>query len=86
MDFGTVIDETTGEIMKFDRVGFARNPSNSAYDECYINAQCRQPLYELNKLGNPRLQETFPEMIDFLKSFEMTTNDANDILLYYVVV
>ena len=68
--------------MEFDRVGFPRNPSNSAKDICYIEGQCRQPLVELNKIGNPRLDDTFPEMIDFLKRFEMTTNDANQILLY----
>ena len=74
-DFGIVINEThaiasnSETIMEFDRVGFARNPSNTAYDECYKQAQCRQPLFELNKLGNPNLYNTFPEMIDFLKSF-----------------
>ena len=82
VDFGTIINETTQEIMEFDRVGFARNPSNTANDECYIEAKCRQPLFELSKLGNSRLQDTFPEMITFLKSFAMSTNDANQILLY----
>ena len=81
-DFATVINESTGEIMEFQRVAFERNPSNTVYDECYAVAQCRQPLVTLSKIGNPELETRFPEMVDFLNGFTMDATDVNEILAY----
>ena len=68
--------------MEFQRVAFERNPSNTVYDECYSKAKCRAPLIQIQKIGNPKLSETFPEMVDFLNKFVMDATDVNNILEY----
>ena len=82
VDFGTVLNGTDNQVMQFERIAFARNPSNTVDDECWEAGQCRQPFLQLNKLGNPLLDDTFPEILEFLDNFEMTSADVNEILLY----
>merc|ERR1719203_2402577 len=38
----------------------------------------------LLKLGNPNLRESFPEMLNFLHSFKMTTSEVNFIIMEHI--
>ena len=69
--------------MKFERIALPRNPNNDVQDTCYVEGECTFPLSPLLKIGNPKLQTTFPEMYDFLLGFQMYTNDVNDIIAYH---
>ena len=73
---------TNETFLEFERVSFARNPTNTFDDECYIDGECRSPISLIEKLGNPKLEETFPEMLDFLDNFDMTSTDVNEIIAY----
>lgn len=68
--------------MEFQHVAFDRNPSNTVTDECFIEGTCREPLIQLSKIGNGRLESEFPEIVDFLFKFKMNSQDLLDILLY----
>ncbi len=71
-DFATPLNDSTDEIMEYQRIAFPRNPSNNVADPCYLRNECMSPLTELRKIGNARLYHTFPEMVTWAASFKMT--------------
>ena len=67
--------------MEFQQVAFGRNPSNTVTDECFVEGTCREPIIQLSKIGNGRLETEFPEIVDFLFAFAMDSSDLLDVLL-----
>lgn len=80
VDFATILNESTGEIMEFENVLIPRNPTNTKEDNCYTSGLCLAPLTPVRKIGNPNLKKRFPEMISFLRKFQLTSNDVNKIM------
>jgi len=64
----------------FVKVSLPRNPSNSELDSCFVAGQCSKPMSNLGKLANPKLAETFPQMLQFIEQWTMTGPDVIKIL------
>ena len=78
---GPSIDFANGR--EFAKVSLPRNPSNSILEECFsVHSNCSKPMSDLGKLANPKMADSFPEMLAFIEKWTMMASDVNKILQY----
>ncbi len=83
-DFATPVNDSTNEIMEYQRIFFPRNPSNSVFDKCYFKEnECMSPLSELGKLGNARLYDSFPEIVSWASRFKVDSTQVATVAEIY---
>jgi len=82
-NFGIIGNETSGELQEFEKIAFARNPDQSAYDPCFLAKECQYPIGPLMKAANPKLESSFPEAHEFFVNFNIGTRQLNQIVANY---
>jgi hypothetical protein len=81
-----IIDEHTGKLQEFEKIAFDRNPDQTYYDPCYLNATCQYPVDPLYKSANPKLAERFPEAYEFFTKYTITTTSVNKMINYFIML
>jgi len=83
INFGT-IDAVTGELQKFQKLAYPRNPDQNAFHACHQAGQCQYYVAPLMKAANPHLRTRFKEAFEFYSVFGVSTTQINLLMSYFL--